>query len=143
MYKGLVWGRLQNDQGVIDRPISIKDGSVKRTVFKGKMTRPAKTEYRVLRRLEFKGQPLTLLEVTPKTGRTHQIRVHLSSVSHPVVGDALYGKSRSLPGLPRHFLHAAAIELPLPSGGRIKIQSDLPEELEAVLRGSQDYHPEK
>jgi 23S rRNA pseudouridine1911/1915/1917 synthase len=82
------------------------------------------------------GNILSLLKIIPKTGRTHQIRVHLASIGHPVVGDKLYGgesskKYREL--LNRHFLHAAFIELSLPSGGRIRVETDLPQELQSFL----------
>lgn len=134
-YKTLVWGKVKADSGVIDKPISIIDGSVKRTVFKGKMPREAVTEYKVIGRYSFDGEPLTLLEVSPKTGRTHQIRVHFSSLGHSVVGDKLYGKKGSLAGLERQFLHAYKIEFTAPSGERIVGVSELPVELGQVLTG--------
>jgi 23S rRNA pseudouridine1911/1915/1917 synthase len=69
-YQTLVWGRVKNESGVIDKPISIVDGSVRRTVFKGKMTRPAVTSYSVVKFLKSEsGDEFTLLEVSPKTGR--------------------------------------------------------------------------
>jgi 23S rRNA pseudouridine1911/1915/1917 synthase len=90
------------------------------------------------------------VEVKIETGRTHQIRVHMASAGHPVVGDTLYGAPRELkatrgravvPGLPeslalsRNFLHAAAIELKQPtSSAPLKFQRSLPGELEAFLR---------
>jgi 23S rRNA pseudouridine1911/1915/1917 synthase len=117
IYTALVWGRVKNQKGVIDKPISIKDGSVKRTVYKGKMAREASTEYEVAERFSLKGQEMTLLKVTPKTGRTHQIRVHLNSIGHPVLGDKLYGKKPQLESLKRHFLHAKFLEFS-PSGKR-------------------------
>lgn len=133
-YEALVWGRLKNKSGVIDKPISIKGGSVKRTVFKGKMTREAVTRYEVVK--EFRGgDGMTLLKVIPKTGRTHQVRVHLNSIGHPVVGDKIYGKKKIPEKLERHFLHAESLELVLPSRKNIKVTTDLPNELESFLRG--------
>lgn len=132
-YQALVWGRVKTNSGVINKPISIIDGSVKRTVFKGKMSREAVTEYKVIGRYESEGEPLTLVEVSPKTGRTHQIRVHFSSMGHSVVGDKLYGKKGSLEGLERQFLHAHKIEFTSPSGKSIVGTSKLPRELEKVL----------
>ncbi len=136
-YLALVWGRVSEERGIIDKQISIKDGSIKRTVGKGKMPREAVTEYEVMGRYGVGVKALTLLKVFPKTGRTHQIRVHLNSIGHPVVGDKLYGKKKEVLGLTRHFLHANSLELPLPSGGRITVASDLPLELALVLEKAQ------
>jgi len=91
--------------------------------------RAALTDFRVLE----KWPRFALLEVRIGTGRTHQIRVHLSTIGHPVVGDALYGAPRQ-PALPRFFLHAREIAFAHPSGGRqVKLQASLPAELEAEL----------
>lgn len=92
---------------------------------------------------------LTLLDVTPETGRTHQIRVHLAEKGHPVIGDALYGGKVAKAyrqALGRHFLHAFSIEFILPSGGRAKFEADLPEELTCFLEGLSvvpDHHINK
>ncbi len=136
-YLALVRGHMKNQTGIIDKPISIISGSVKRTVFKGKMRREAITEYQVLQRLKSKvnSEEFTLLEVRPRTGRTHQIRVHLASLGHPVVGDKLYGKRGTLPGPDRQFLHAEKLEIMLPSGKRVAISAPLPAELQKILAG--------
>jgi 23S rRNA pseudouridine1911/1915/1917 synthase len=78
----------------------------------------------------------TLIEAEPKTGRTHQIRVHLASVGHPIVGDALYGfKNQTLPqGLQRHFLHASSLKFSLFDGKIIELKSELPEDLKKILQ---------
>ena len=78
----------------------------------------------------------TLLEVEPKTGRTHQIRVHLASIGRPIAGDALYGfKSQTpLPGLKRQFLHASYLKFLLPNGKIIELKSELPKDLQRVLK---------
>jgi 23S rRNA pseudouridine1911/1915/1917 synthase len=90
--------------------------------------RAALTEYRVLRRLS----GYTLLEVAIHTGRTHQIRVHLSNLGHPVVGDTLYGARGGM--LDRNFLHAFRIRFRHPrSGERMDISAPLPAELQAFL----------
>jgi 23S rRNA pseudouridine1911/1915/1917 synthase len=92
--------------------------------------RPAETHYEVRR--AFPGH--TLLEVRIVTGVMHQIRAHLAYLGHPVAGDLLYGgSSAALPGLERHFLHAAAVGFDAPQGGRVRAESPLPEELERVL----------
>ncbi len=133
-YLALVWGTVKENKGVIDKPISIVDGSVKRTVYKGKMKREAITKYEVIKRLP----KFTLLKVHPLTGRTHQIRVHLASIGHPVVGDRLYGGKRQMLNvngqmLDRQFLHADSIEFLSPSGKMIKVGADLPTELQKIL----------
>jgi len=136
-YLALVWGRIHELKGVIDKPISIKDGTVKRTVFAGKMPREAVTEYATLSHYMYAHgkhrDELTLVKVMPKTGRTHQIRVHFSSIGHEVYGDKLYGKKRDTLELNRHFLHAAELEFKLPGGTKISIEAPLPTELECAL----------
>ena len=74
----------------------------------------------------------TLLSITPKTGRTHQIRVHMAAIGHPVIGDAVYGKRH--PRLPRHFLHAAYLGFRHPATReKVEVKSHLPAELSAFL----------
>src|SRR5262249_10141756 len=104
LYVALVHGVVKAESGRIDRPIA-RD-PVRRTRMTARLQtgRAAWTEYKVLRR--FGG--FTLIEARIGTGRTHQIRVHLSSLGHPVVGDSLYGapaKAAGLPPLGRYFLH--------------------------------------
>ena len=94
--------------------------------------REARTEYKVKER--FKGY--TLLEVAPKTGRKHQIRVHFANLGHPIAGDKLYGfKNQRIPkGLTRQFLHAHSLRLAMPDGTIKEFTSELPEDLEIVLK---------
>ncbi len=88
----------------------------------------AETKYRVREALE----GFALLEVEPVTGRTHQIRVHLAAIGHPVVGDTVYGKRSQL--IDRQFLHAWRLAFDLPSSGRqVEFESPLPPELRAAL----------
>jgi 23S rRNA pseudouridine1911/1915/1917 synthase len=90
--------------------------------------RAARTNYRVLR---YVGKN-SLLEITPETGRTHQIRVHLAAIGYPVFGDITYGKKSVF--LHRQFLHAHRLGFSLPSTGRfVEFESPLPEDLEKVL----------
>ncbi len=136
-YIALVYGRVAERKGVIDVPISIKAGSVKRTVRGGRMTKEAVTEYSV-EKYFMRGRDVpeyfTLLRVHPKTGRTHQIRVHLASIGHPVVGDALYTKRKDPFGLGRQFLHAESLEFAMPDGRRMRVEAELPNELQSVLQ---------
>jgi len=140
-YLALVWGKLKPPKGIIKKPIKFKTGTVKRTVWQGKMEKAAITEYEVLGYLKYstlltivnKVLYFSLVRVMPKTGRTHQIRVHLSSVGHPVVGDQLYGRRENPFGLNRQFLHAESLEFNLADGRRIKIGVDLPEDLQKII----------
>lgn len=141
-YIALVHGWLKQDRGTISS--SISRDRVRRT----RMTtlrsggREAVTHYAVERRLDSPYGKFTLLEVRIDTGRTHQIRVHLASLRHPVVGDTLYGAPRELGGkqvirrsLPRNFLHAATLQFQHPRGGEALVFSaPLPAELESFLQ---------
>ncbi|MBI4085520.1 MAG: RluA family pseudouridine synthase [Candidatus Liptonbacteria bacterium] len=115
-YLALVKGELKNREGIIDRPIGIKSGSVKRSVFSEKMKKPAVTEYKVLKKVILDKNNFSLLEIYPRTGRTHQIRVHLASLGHPVVGDKLYGGKKQPEWADRMMLHAYSLEFSLPAG---------------------------
>jgi 23S rRNA pseudouridine1911/1915/1917 synthase len=134
-YLALVHGRVESETGRIERPIA-RD-PVRRTRMTARLAegRAAWSEYRVLRR--FAG--FTLLEVRIGTGRTHQIRVHLSSIGHPVAGDTLYGAPARLEGRPplgRYFLHAHRIRFRRPSDDEeITVVSALPGELEDWMAG--------
>jgi 23S rRNA pseudouridine1911/1915/1917 synthase len=128
IYLALVHGRMKTDRGKVTTPIA-RD-PVRRTRMTSKLARgrPAITEYAVLRRFE----KFTLLEVRIGTGRTHQIRVHLASVGHPVAGDKLYGAPAG--SLGRYFLHAQRITFASPSSNeRITVQAPMPPELEQYL----------
>ncbi|MEK7162942.1 MAG: RluA family pseudouridine synthase [Patescibacteria group bacterium] len=139
-YLALVFGKLTPRTGIIEKPISIKSGTIKRTIWKGRMEKPAVTEYKVLKYFCLnKSAPhqresvFTLVKVMPKTGRTHQIRIHLSSLGHPIVGDSLYGSKTNLFELKRQFLHAESLEFTSEDGKKIKIEAGLPEELKNIL----------
>jgi len=91
--------------------------------------RDARTEYRVIKYIG----NCTLLEVMPETGRTHQIRVHLSAIGYPVVGDKVYGVKS--PHLSRQFMHASRLGFKLPSTGEyVEFTSDLPPDLVQALK---------
>jgi len=127
-YLVLVKGRLTPEQGIIEAPMGRDPRNRKRmaVVTEG---REARTEYRVIKYI---GDD-TLLEVMPETGRTHQIRVHLSAIGYPVVGDKVYGVKS--PHLSRQFLHACRLGFKLPSTGEyVEFTSDLPPDLERALK---------
>ncbi len=133
-YIALVYGEINSKIGIIDKPISIKSGTIKRTVWQGKDEKAAVTEYKVLKYLNLDGQDFSLVKVLPKTGRTHQIRIHLASIGHPIVGDTLYGKKTNPFGLKRIFLHAESLEFSIEDGGRIKLEAELPDELKDLIK---------
>ncbi len=141
-YIALVHGWLKQDRGTIST--SISRDRVRRT----RMTtlrsggREAITHYAVQRRLDSPYGKFTLLEVKIDTGRTHQIRVHLASLRHPVAGDTLYGAPREVSSkqdgrlsLPRNFLHAAALQFQHPKTGEaLSFSAPLPAELQGFLQ---------
>lgn len=134
IYNALVYGKLEEKRGIITKPISIKKGSIKRTVHAGKMTKEAITEYKLLKEYRKDGQIFSFVEVIPRTGRTHQIRIHMSATRHPIVGDLLYGPKSNPLNLRRQFLHARSIEFITMDGMALKLEAELPEDLENVLR---------
>jgi 23S rRNA pseudouridine1911/1915/1917 synthase len=126
LYLALVQGRLRDDAGRIEKPIA-RD-PVHRTRMTARLAsgRSALTDFRVLERFE----TFTFLEVRIGTGRTHQIRVHLASLGHPVAGDKLYGARVA----ERIFLHAWRISFTSPATGqRVTVEAPLPSDLEQWL----------
>ncbi len=126
-YLALVQGVPMPAEGTIEAPIGRNPKNRKKmAVVSG--GRDAQTRYRLREEL---GR-YALLEVQPITGRTHQIRVHLAAIGHPVVGDATYGRRSALIG--RQFLHASRLAFALPSSGRsVEFESPLPPDLRAAL----------
>jgi 23S rRNA pseudouridine1911/1915/1917 synthase len=151
-YIALVQGTVERAKGTINAPIG-RD-PVRRTRMTTRVqenARSAVSHYEVLRRLETRFGKFTLVRVRIETGRTHQIRVHMASIGHPVVGDTLYGAAGQLSPrvesgikpeaareslrLGRNFLHAAELAFLHPiSGKALTLSSPLPEELEAFLQ---------
>lgn len=142
-YFALVWGVPAENDGVIDAPIGIKTGSLKRSVHSSKMVKAAVTEYSVIKKIGTSGgDQYALLKVQPKTGRTHQIRVHLASIGHPIVGDALYGKkSQGVPPAPRLMLHAAAIAFSDDRGNSFEFEAPLPDDFSTYPQGDLSQMP--
>jgi 23S rRNA pseudouridine1911/1915/1917 synthase len=132
-YTALVWGSLDAPRGTIDAPIGRSVARRTRMTIRD-AGRPARTGYAVER--EFGDPRCSLLTCTLETGRTHQIRVHLAAIGHPVVGDATYGGRREPIELSRPFLHAAHLEFAHPStGAPMSFDEPLPPELVEVLEG--------
>ena len=130
VYITLVKGIIKPEKGVIDAPIGRDSGDRKKMAVTGESRgRQARTNYRVLR---YVGKN-SLLEITPETGRTHQIRVHLAAIGYPVFGDITYGKKSAF--LNRQFLHAHRICFYLPSSGKfVEFESPVPEDLQKALK---------
>jgi 23S rRNA pseudouridine1911/1915/1917 synthase len=146
-YIALVHGWVKKDSGTISASISRDRVRRTRMTTRHSGGREAVSHYNVVRRLDTAFGKFTLVEVKIDTGRTHQIRVHMASLGHPVVGDALYGAAREMRAggaggeqsaaaisLPRNFLHAAELELAQPrTGAKISLKSPLPAELQSFL----------
>ena len=133
IYVALAHGAFAKDHGQINSRIERDPVRRTRMTTRTGKGRTAHTEYEVLRR----APGFTLLRVRIGTGRTHQIRVHLASIGHPIAGDPLYGAPAKVEGMPplgRYFLHARQISFDSPATGeRVTVDAPLPAELEAWL----------
>lgn len=135
-YTALVWGLMDSDTGSVDAPIgrSKKDRIRMAVISAG---RPAKTNYEVTQR--WSDPIVSLIRCKLETGRTHQIRVHLSAIGHPLVGDELYGGKRNVIELERPFLHASFLEFEHPARNeRVSFESQIPSDLKDVLKDLSD-----
>ena len=131
-YLVLVRGHLSPERGGIEAPIG-RDPLLRKYMTIMPDGKEAITLYRVIRYQN----NYSLLEVTLKTGRTHQIRVHLSAIGYPVVGDRVYGAK--VPFLDRQFVHAHILGFKLPSSGEpVEFKSELPPDLEQALEHISD-----
>lgn len=146
-YVALVAGNINKLNGVINFPIARKRNlPTKQVAVKDERqvrgtVREAVTEYRVVRHLIADGKDFTLVDVSPKTGRLHQIRVHFSAIGHPVAGDIKYGSKDkvSIKNLHRQFLHAESLEIDVPSAEeagfkKMIFKAPLPKELADLIK---------
>lgn len=141
-YLALVKGRLEQKEGVIDSPIgrSVRDRK-KMAIVSNKEGKEAVSIYKVVEEFEFKAKEfVSLVEVQIKTGRTHQIRVHMAAIGHPVVGDSAYG-DRNLNkvfkedfGLERQFLHAWKLAFNDLDKKKLRFEAELSDDLNSVLK---------
>jgi 23S rRNA pseudouridine1911/1915/1917 synthase len=135
-YLALVHGKMENKAGIIEKSIA-RSSDYKKQIIAGRKTRtkirPAVTEYKVIK--EFRDY--SIIEVSPKTGRMHQIRVHMKSIGHPVLGDKLYRLKNEKNALDaeRQMLHAKSISFEL-FGKKYSFEAELPEDFGAFLKRS-------
>jgi 23S rRNA pseudouridine1911/1915/1917 synthase len=137
VYIALVDGHLQPAWGRIEAPLG-RDPRYRQRMAVLAGGREAVTEYHVLRQFSYTTGPVagdyTLVEAEPRTGRTHQIRVHFASIGHPVVGDSVYGRRQPRLPVTRQFLHAHRLGFKHPaSGQRLDLEAALPADLASVL----------
>jgi 23S rRNA pseudouridine1911/1915/1917 synthase len=142
LYLALVWGRVDPDRGTIERPVGRSRSNPVKMAIAGRGSRSAVSHYRTVESLP----GFSLLAVRPETGRTHQIRVHMQSIHHPIVGDARYGgrqwrgvidaeKRNALRGFERLALHASELSFAHPGTGEVQtLAAPLPGEFETLLR---------
>lgn len=138
IYVALVHGKIKDDSGVINAPIG------RHPVHRKKMAvitapnmkkREALTYYKVIERLYGRQGEFTLVELDLRTGRTHQIRVHLAHLGHPVVGDRTYSKKKDLTGAGRQLLHASKLAFIHPATGRyMEFKSDIPGDMRQIIK---------
>jgi 23S rRNA pseudouridine1911/1915/1917 synthase len=127
-YQLLAIGSLRPTEATIDLPLNRDPARpTRRRVMPG--GRPSKTHYKVLE--EYPG--FSLVEATPETGRTHQLRVHFAATGHHIAGDITYGTPKRVLGLKRQFLHASRLSIVVPSGKTVTVESPLPPDLKAVI----------
>ena len=153
-YHAFTYGAIKNDEGVISEPIGRSGGDIRKwTTGRGArgMMRDAITEYRVIKRIGLKeGAAMgsteegtfTYVKLFPKTGRTHQIRVHLKHLNHPIVSDPIYAPNRDKAlGFERLALHARAISFDLLSGERIKVEAPFPTDFQNAIQNTKSTTP--
>ncbi|MCX6018520.1 MAG: RluA family pseudouridine synthase [Chloroflexi bacterium] len=137
-YLALCIGNVQPARGVINKPIA-RDPSNRQRMAVVPGGREAVTEFVVTERMQIEGRPYSLVRAYPRTGRTHQIRVHFASIGFPIVGDLLYGAGRDLLSkriAPRHLLHASEIRFRLPATGEERaLYAPLPEDMRVLQAG--------
>ena len=129
-YKAIVYSNIKEDEGTVDKPIGRDPGNRLRNAVVYTNSKNAVTHYRVIER--FGG--FTLVEAVLETGRTHQIRVHMAYIRHPLLGDALYGPAKNRYGAKRQMLHAGVLGFAHPvTGEYMEFNSPLPQDFGDVL----------
>ena len=130
-YIGLAWGRVSAAEGKFSWPLGRHPKEGQKISVHTRSPKKAETFFQVQRTFA----DTTLLEIRPVTGRTHQIRVHMATAGHPIVGDPIYGRKKEPREFPRIFLHAQTLSFIHPgTGERLTFASPLPPDLEAVIK---------
>ena len=130
-YEAVVYGNLKQDEGTVDAPIGRHPTHRKKMAVTDKHSRHAVTHYEVIER--YNG--FTHVRLHLETGRTHQIRVHMAYIGHPVAGDAVYGPKKVITALEGQCLHARLLGFDHPRSGRyVEVESELPPYFEAFLK---------
>ncbi len=134
-YKAIVYNNIKEDEGSVDKPIGRDPRNRMRNAVVYEHSRNAVTHYRVIERF---GR-YTLIEAELETGRTHQIRVHMAYIKHPLLGDELYGPHKNRVKAPRQMLHAGVLGFIHPSSGEyMEFESPLPEDFIKVAERLRD-----
>ena len=145
LYLALAWGTLEQDPAEVDAPIGRHAVNRKKMAIRDD-GRPAQTRFNTIERLPH----ISLVAAAPRTGRTHQVRLHLALLHHPVVGDSLYG-GHPENGLPskilqekvrsagRFFLHAHRLTFESPAAGEVVVESPLPQEFTALMEAFRSH----
>lgn len=134
-YQAIVYHNIKEDEGTIDAPIGRDPKNRLRNAINYEHGKPAVTHYKVMERFG----KFTWIEAQLETGRTHQIRVHMASIKHPLLGDSLYGPASNREGAARQMLHAGILGFEHPATGEyMEFQSPLPEDFEKVLNRLQN-----
>lgn len=124
-YEALVWGLVEGDQGQVDLPLVCDWPNRPRQMVSHELGKPSTTRWQVLTRDASKNQ--TRLALQPITGRSHQLRVHMQALGHPILGDDLYAHPAARAAVPRLMLHACRLALPHPiTGATLVVESDVP-----------------
>lgn len=135
-YLALCAGEVQPLRGIINKPIARDPGHRQRMAIVAG-GRDAITEFVVTEHIRIDGRPYSFVRLSPRTGRTHQLRVHMNSIGFPIVGDLLYGGKRdplSQTIAPRHMLHASELRVTLPSTGEsMRFYAPMPDDMRALL----------
>lgn len=138
IYHAFVYGNIKEDSGIIDKPIGRSPKDFRQwsalANARGEL-REAQTIFRVLGRTKIDGESVTYVELEPKTGRTHQIRVHMKAIGNPLVCDSLYAANRPcLISLERTALHARLISFKNMDGDEVSVEADFPDDLKELIK---------
>mgnify|MGYP001172775975 CR=1 FL=1 len=131
-YLAIVKGEMKDKKGRIEKPIGINPGTTKRSTHSSKMSKEAITNYELVKNFKLNDQDVALVRVFPLTGRTHQIRVHMASINHPVIGDNLYGGKTNAKLADHQMLHCFSLEFEKEPGRQIRFEAEPPDDFKKI-----------